>query len=60
MSSEGLSEDPKVYRSRLAEQSDEQLDAWMVEFMRDTSIRHGVLDVLADFRKATGLHYSGI
>ena len=54
MSSEGLSEDPKVYRERLSEQPDEQLDAWMIEFMRDLSIRRGVLAVLADFRKATG------
>lgn len=60
MSSEGLSEDPKVYRTRLTEQSDEQLDAWMIEFMRDGSIRHGVLGVLEDFRKATGLDDSGI
>ena len=60
MSSEGLSEDPKVYRSRLAEQSDEQLDAWMVEFMRDMSIHHGVLSVLGDYRKATGLDDTGL
>ena len=60
MSSEGLSEDPRVYRSRLAEQSDEQLDAWMIEFMRDMSIRHGVLAALADYRKATGLNDAGI
>ncbi len=60
LSSEGLSEDPKVYRSRLAEQSDEQLDAWMIEFMRDTSIRRGVLAVLAAYRKATGLDDAGI
>jgi hypothetical protein len=55
LSSEGLSEDPKVYRERLNEQPDEQLDAWMIEFMRDMSIRRGVLPVLADFRKATGM-----
>lgn len=60
MSSEGLSEDRKTYRSRLKEQPDEQLDAWMIEFMRDMSIRHGVLRVLADFRKATGLDDTGI
>ncbi len=60
MSSEGLSGDPKVYRSRLAEQADEQIDAWMIELMRDMSIRHGVLDVLAEFRKTTGLDDSGI
>jgi hypothetical protein len=55
LSSAGLSADPKEYRSRLDEQSEEQIDAWMVEIMRDISIRHGVLDVLAAFRKATGL-----
>jgi hypothetical protein len=55
LSSEGLSEDPKVYRQRLGEQPDEQIDAWMIEFMRDMSIRRGVLRVLADFRRATGL-----
>ncbi len=60
MSSEGLSEDPKVYRERLNEQPDEQIDAWMIEFMRDMSIRHGVLGVLADFRAATGLGDTGI
>jgi hypothetical protein len=60
LSSEGLSEDPKVYRQRLSDQPDEQLDAWMVEFMRDMSIRRGVLPVLADFRKATGLDDRGI
>jgi hypothetical protein len=60
LSSAGLSADPEEYRSRLDEQSDEQLDAWMVEIMRDISIRHGVLDVLADVRKATGLSDSGI
>lgn len=60
MSSEGLSEDPKVYRKRLNEQPDEQIDTWMVECMRDTSIRRGVLTVLTDFRAATGLDDAGI
>jgi hypothetical protein len=60
LSSEGLSEDPKVYRSRLVEQPDEQIDAWMIECMRDMSIRRGVLAVLADYRGATGLDDSGI
>jgi len=60
LSSEGLSEDPKVYRERLNEQPDEQVDAWMIEFMRDMSIRVGVLPVLVDFRKATGLDDAGI
>jgi hypothetical protein len=60
LSSDGLSADPKQYRSRLDEQPDEQIDAWMVELMRDISIRHGVLDVLRDYRAATGLDDTGI
>ena len=60
MSSAGLSEDPKEYRRRLGEQPDEQLDAWMVELMRDMSIRQGVLPVLHEYRDATGLDDTGI
>jgi hypothetical protein len=60
VSSEGLSEDPAEYRRRLGEQPDEQLDTWMIELMRDLSIRRGVLIVLADFREATGLDDDGI
>lgn len=58
--SEGLSENPKVYRARLKEQPDEQIDAWTIEFMRDMSIRRGVLSVLEGYRKATGLDDTGI
>ena len=43
MSSAGLSADPTEYRARLNEQEDQQLDAWMIELMRDLSIRAGVL-----------------
>jgi hypothetical protein len=57
---EGLSEDPKTYRKRLNDQDDDQIDAWMIEFMRDMSIRRGVLPVLADFRKATGFDDTSI
>ena len=60
MSSAGLSEDPKEYRRRLGEQSDEQLDSWMVELMRDISIRRGVLPVLTEYREATGLDDAGV
>lgn len=51
----GLSGDAKEYAKRLAEQSDEQIDAWAAELMRDIAIRRGVLQVIADFRKAAGL-----
>lgn len=55
MATTGLSVNPKVYRERLAEQSDEQIDAWAAELMRDIAIRRGVLTVIADFRRAAGL-----
>lgn len=55
MSATGLSADVDEYRSRLSEQSDDQIDSWAAELMRDMSIRRGVLTVLAEFRHATGL-----
>jgi hypothetical protein len=58
--SAGLSADPTEYRSRLEVQDDRQLDAWMIELMRDLSIRRGVLTVLRRYREATGLEDSGI
>ena len=51
----GLSEDPVEYRRRLEEQSDEQIDLWAAELMRDMSIRRGVLTVLDRFRTVTSL-----
>lgn len=55
MGATGLATDSVEYRRRLLEQPDEQLDAWSTEAMRDISIRRGVLEVLHDFRAATGL-----
>jgi hypothetical protein len=51
----GLSADPKEYRARLADQPDEQLDAWASELMRDVAKRRGVLRVVEDFRRAARL-----
>jgi hypothetical protein len=51
----GLSGNPKEYARRLADQSDEQIDAWAAELMRDIAIRRGVLQVIADFRQAAEL-----
>jgi hypothetical protein len=51
----GLSADPKEYRKRLAEQSDDQIDAWAAELMRDVAIRRGVIRVVEDFRRTAGL-----
>jgi LPS sulfotransferase NodH len=55
MADTGLSGNPKEYRSRLAEQSDEQIDAWAAELMRDVVIRRGVVKVIDDFRSAAAL-----
>jgi hypothetical protein len=54
----GLSADPKEYRERLAEQSDDQIDAWVAELMRDVVIRRGIVKVVSDFRRATRLDES--
>jgi hypothetical protein len=51
----GLSADATVYRARLAEQSDAQIDSWASEMMRDVAIRRGVVRVVADFRSAARL-----
>ncbi|HWH23451.1 MAG TPA: hypothetical protein VNW68_01005 [Candidatus Limnocylindria bacterium] len=55
MTATGLSATPDQYRQRLDEQSDEAIDAWVAELMRDMSIRRGVLRVLEDFRRAAGV-----
>lgn len=55
METAGLSTSEDEYRSRLGEQSDEQIDAWAAELMRDVAIRRGVLRVVEDFRSAARL-----
>jgi hypothetical protein len=55
----GLSADPTEYRARLADQSDDQIDAWAAELMRDVVIRRGIVRVVDDFRRATGLDERG-
>lgn len=47
-STTGLAQDPAEYRRRLADQPDEQIDAWAAELMRDLSIRIGVRRVISD------------
>lgn len=49
MAATGLAADPTEYRSRLAEQTDDQIDAWASELMRDIAIRRGVRQVISDF-----------
>ncbi len=55
MASTGLSADPTEYRARLGEQSDEQIDLWAQEMMRDVAKRRGVIRVLEDLRRAAKL-----
>lgn len=59
MPATGLSADPDEYRERLGEQSDEQIDAWAAELMRDVAIRRGVIKVVEDFRRTTGIDEPG-
>ena len=58
MATTGLSADPTEYRERLTEQSDDQIDAWASELMRDVAIRRGVVKVVADFCRAARLDES--
>ena len=51
----GLSANPAEYRERLEEQSDEQVDAWAAELMRDMVIRRGIVKVVSDFCRAANL-----
>jgi hypothetical protein len=60
VSATGLSADPAEYQRRLQEQSDEQIDSWATELMRDMSIRRGVLSVLEEFQHATHLDDRGV
>lgn len=60
MSTTGLAATPEQYRSRLDEQSDAQIDAWVTELVRDLSIRRGVRAVLDGFRRTTGLDEPGL
>ena len=59
MPATGLSADPTEYRARLADQSDDQIDAWAAELMRDVAIRRGVIRVVDDFRRAARLDERG-
>ena len=59
MASTGLSADPTEYRARLGDQSDDQIDAWVAELMRDVVIRRGIVKVVADFRRAARLDERG-
>ena len=59
MAATGLAANPKDYRARLDEQTDDQIDAWAAELMRDIAIRRGVLRVIADFLRAAAIDERG-
>jgi hypothetical protein len=59
VASTGLSADPTEYRARLADQSDDQIDTWAAELLRDVVIRRGIVKVVDDFRRATRLDDRG-
>ena len=59
MAATGLSADANEYRTRLADQTDGQIDAWAAELMRDVAIRRGVVKVVEDFRRATRIDEPG-
>ena len=52
MAATALSADPNEYRTRLADQSDDQIDAWASELMRDVAKRRGVIRVIEDFLRS--------
>jgi hypothetical protein len=51
----GLASTPTEYRERLRGQTDQQLDAWAAELLRDVAKRRGLAKVVADFRRTTHL-----
>jgi hypothetical protein len=55
----GLSADPEEYRVRLDDQSDEQIDIWAAELMRDVAKRRGIVKVVVDFQRAAGVDDRG-
>ena len=55
MGATGLAPTPTEYRERLREQTDEQLDAWTAELLRDVARRRGVAGVVAEFSKTVHL-----
>lgn len=60
MTATGLSANPQQYRERLDEQPDDRIDSWAAEFMRDTSIRVGVRQVIKELKHSFGTDDAGL
>lgn len=59
MGATGLAANPTEYRKRLGEQTDQQLDSWAKELMRDVAIRRGVIKVVSDVQRTAHLDEAG-
>jgi hypothetical protein len=55
----GLAANTTEYRERLAGQTDQQIDVWVAELMRDVAKRRGVTKVVADVQKIARLDEKG-
>ncbi len=55
MAETGLSADPAEYQSRLDEQTNEQIDTWAAELLRDVAKRRGIVRVMDDLRRSARL-----
>jgi hypothetical protein len=55
----GLAPNRDEYRDRLREQSDDQIDSWTAELMRDVAKRRGVVRVVDDFQRTARLDDRG-
>jgi hypothetical protein len=55
----GLASTPTEYRERLRQQTDQQLDAWVAELLRDVAKRRGLASVIVEFRKTAHLDDKG-
>lgn len=60
MGATGLAPNPTEYRDRLREQTDEQLNSWTAELMRDVAARRGVARVVAEVQRTAGLDEAGL
>ena len=60
MGAGGLAGNPTEYRKRLGGQSDEQLNTWAKELMRDVAIRRGVIRVVTDVQRTARLDETGL
>ena len=60
MGATGLATNPNEYRDRLTEQTDDQLDNWTSELLRDVAKRRGVVKAVADIQRAAKLDEKGL